>query len=110
MISAGRVETKIVGTSFAATVRPGICFFTSAKLASPGSAENAGGSFDTGAQPALKSGEANHAPLLSQYQELLPASLNTSQLVFTANDSVLPAIGASTGSPSNTSRLAGRSL
>jgi hypothetical protein len=41
---------------------------------------------------------------------LLALSTKTSQLVFTAKESDVPAIGASTGSPSNTTRLAGREL
>jgi len=43
MICAGVVETKIVGASRGAIARPGICFFTSAKLASSGSAANDAG-------------------------------------------------------------------
>src|SRR5262245_23062323 len=99
MISAGTVETKKVGMSFTANTRPGIAFLTSTKFGSSGSCANAAGSWVTGDQLArtlLRA--ANHAPLLSQYQVLSVESLNTSQLVFTANERVVPVIGASTGS------------
>ena len=50
MIAAGTVDTKIVGASLTASLRPGICFLTSAKFASAGSAANAGGSALAGVQ------------------------------------------------------------
>jgi len=56
----------------------------------------------------LASGAASQPPLFSRYHVLVLESENTSQLVFTANDSDVPVSGASTGSPSNTTRLAGR--
>src|SRR5215471_8155109 len=110
MISAGTVETKIAGISRAEIVRPGICFLTSAKFASEGRLENAGGRFTAGVHGPLTSCAVSQPPLLSQYQVRASLSKNTSQLVFTANDSGVPATGASTGSPSKTSRLAGRAL
>src|SRR5262249_9807266 len=100
MIAAGVVDTKIVGASFGAMARPGICFFTAAKLASAGSAANAGGSFPAGVQGPVAKGAISQAPLLSRYQVLVVASENTSQFVFTAKDSEVPAIGARSGSPS----------
>src|SRR4030095_12817523 len=110
MISAGTVDTKTAGMSRAAIARPGICFFTSAKFASDGSPENADGRRPAGDHGPLTFLAASQPPLFSQYHVLPSLSKNTSQLVLTANDSVVPAIGARTGSPSKMSRLAGRSL
>src|SRR2546429_551403 len=110
MISAGEVLTKIVGISAADNRRPGICLRTAAKFSSAGNDENAAGSDVTGAHLPLTSDAASHAPLLSQYHVLVPSSTNTSQFVFTAAESDVPVTGASTGSPSNTSKLAGRAL
>src|SRR5262245_1262548 len=107
MMAAGVVDSKIVGTSFGVMDRPGICFFTAAKLASAGKAENEAGSFPAGTQGPVATGAISQAPLSRRYQLLEGASKNTSQFVFTANDSEVPAIGARSGSPSNTMRLAG---
>src|SRR5690349_16746454 len=82
----------------------------SAKLRSLGRLAKAGGRAPAGIHGPLASGAASQPPLLKRYQVLVDASLNTSQLVFTANDSVVLAMGAITGSPSKTTRLAGRSL
>src|SRR5206468_5927231 len=68
------------------------------------------GSAVAGAHRPLTSDAVSHAPLLSQCHVLVPLSTNTSQFVFTATESDVPLTGASTGSPSNTSRLAGREL
>src|SRR5262249_45650542 len=101
MMAAGVVDTKIVGASLGATDRPGICAFTDAKLASAGSVKNAAGSFPAGTQGPVAAGAVSQALLLSRYQVFAGASTNTSQFVFTAKDSVVPAIGAGIGSPSN---------
>src|SRR6516162_2920477 len=110
MIAAGLVEMKTVGASCAVILRPGICFLTSAKLAFAGNAANDGGSVPAGSHGPFTSDAASHAPLFSRNQRWVPPSLKTSQLVLTANESVVPAIGVSTGSPSKTTRLAGRVL
>src|SRR5262245_19771526 len=110
MMAAGVVETKIAGASFGEMERPGICCFTGAKLESFGSAMRAGGSVPAGIQGPVAAGAVSQATLLSKYQLLVCASENTSQFVFTAKDSEVPAIGARTGSPSNTTRLAGLAL
>src|SRR5215472_6876355 len=110
MIAAGCVETKTVGASRAVILRLGICFFTSAKLASAGRAANDGGRLPAGSQGPFASGAASQPPLLSRNQRLVALSLKTSQLVLTAYESVVPATGVSTGSPSKTTRLAGRVL
>src|SRR5262245_3598750 len=107
MMAAGVVDTKIVGASFGVMDRPGICFFTDAKLASLGSAEKDAGRIRAGAQGPVAAGAISQAPLFSRYQLFVGASTNTSQFVFTANESEVPAIGARSGSPSNTTRLAG---
>src|SRR5262249_3429896 len=87
-----------------------ICFFTSAKLASAGSAEKTGGSVPASCHGPFASAAASQPPLWSRNQRLVALSLKTSQLVFTTYESVVPAMGASTGSPSKTTRLAGRVL
>ena len=110
MISAGVVLTNIDGICDAATLLPGICLRTAAKFASDGSCENPAGSAVTGAQGPLTSDAVNQESLFSQYQAFVPLSTNTSQFVLTATESDVPLTGASTGSPSNTSRLAGREL
>src|SRR5262245_25522893 len=107
MMAAGVVDTKIVGASFGVMDRPGICFFTDAKLASLGSAEKDAGRIRAGTQGPVAAGAISQAPLFSRYQLFVGASTNTSQFVFTANESEVPAIGARSGSPSNTTRLAG---
>ena len=83
---------------------------TAEKFSSAGSDENAAGSAVTGVHGPFTSDAVSHAPLLSQYHVLVPLSTNTSQFVFTATESDVPVTGASTGSPSNTSKLAGRAL
>src|SRR5262245_59302234 len=110
MIAAGVVDTKIFGVSRNPNLRPGICFLTSAKFASTGSAEKEDGSGPAAVHGPLTSAAVIQPPLLSRYHCFVVVSVNTSQLVFTANDSVVPETGASTGSPSKTTRLAGRSL
>src|SRR5512141_991154 len=110
MISAGSVATKTSGASRAAMGRPGICFFTSAKFASFGSDANAAGSFAAGVQGPPTIEADSQPPLFSKYHGRVPGSKNTSQLVLTAKDKGVPPIGASTGSPSKTTRLAGRVL
>src|SRR6516162_8637223 len=92
MIAAGVAATKIVGASFGAMDRPGICFFTDAKLASAGSAKNAAGSFPTGIHGPVATGAISQTPLFRRYQLFVGALKNTSQFVFTANDSEVPAI------------------
>ena len=77
---------------------------------SVGSDENAGGSFVTADHGPLKSLAVSHAPLFNQYHCRVARSTNTSQFVFTTTFSVELPAGASTGSPSNTRRLAGRAL
>ena len=79
-------------------------------MRSSGSDENAAGSVPAGAHGPLKSAALSQLPLFSQYQVLLLSSTNTSQLVFTATLKGVPGTGASTGSPSKTSRLAARWL
>ena len=81
-----------------------------AKLPSAGSAANAGGNAPAGTHGPFASGAASQPPLRSRNQVLLRLSWNTSQFVLTTDDSVVFAIGASTGAPSNTTRLAGRAL
>src|SRR5215470_1465266 len=110
MISAGTIDTKTAGTSAALIRLPGICFFTSAKFASEGSPENAGGNASAGDHGPLTSLAVSQPPPLSQYQVFVSLSKKMSQFVLTANDSGVPEIGASTGSPSKTMRLAGRAL
>ena len=90
MISAGTIDTKTVGTSFTASVRPGICFFTSAKFTSFGNCEKADGSCAATHHGPLASGALSHAPPFSRYQVWLAESLNTCQLVLTADDNVVP--------------------
>src|SRR5215831_9518787 len=67
MIAAGVVDTKIVGASFGAMARPGICFLTAPKLASSGSAKNAAGSLPAGVHGLVAAGAISQAPLLSKY-------------------------------------------
>ena len=110
MISAGTIDTKMTGTSLAAIGLPGICFRTCAKLASAGILKKSAGNLPAATHGPFGSDATSHPPLFSRYQLLLPASKNTSQLVFTTKDKLVPATGASTGSPSNTTRLAGRAL
>src|SRR5262245_62269414 len=105
MITAGVVDTKIVGASLGVKARPGTCFFTAEKLASSGSAKNAAGSFPAASHGPVAAGAISHPPLLSRYQVFVGVSKNTSQFVFTANDSEVPAIRVRSGSPSKTIRL-----
>ena len=88
MIAAGVVDTKIVGAVAGVNARPGICFFTSAKFASSGSRERRR-QLPAGIQGPLASGAASQPPLLKQVPRLRRESENTSQLVFTANESVV---------------------
>src|SRR5215467_11048107 len=74
IIAAGFVETKTVGASRAVILLPGICFFTSAKLASAGKAANDGGSVPAGCHGPFASGAASHPPLLSRNQRLVALS------------------------------------
>src|SRR4051794_36748182 len=97
MMAAGVVDTKIVGAVAAVYARPGICFFTSAKLRSSGNAANDAGSLPAGIHGPFASGAASQPPSLTRYHVLVAESLNTSQLVLTANESVVPLIGAVTG-------------
>src|SRR3954465_3241962 len=108
MISAGLVLAKIVGTFPGATCLAGTALRTSAKLASDGNLLNAGGNFAIALYGPVAAGADSQTPLFRRYQ-VPSASWNTSQLVLTANFSPLLPAGAMTGSPSNTTRLAGRS-
>ncbi len=111
MISAGLVLTKMVGASVVVTTRPGMLLRMSAKFGSPASLANPSGSLPAGWNGPENAGATSHTPLFSRYHRPPPAgSCITSQLVFTANDRPLLPAGARTGSPSNTTRLAGRSL
>ncbi len=104
MISAGLVLTKMAGAGERAA-RAGMYLRTSAKFASAGMALKAAGSLSIGANGPVAAGAASQLPLFSRYQ-VLP-SVNTLQLVFTAKESPVLPTGASTGSASNTTRLAG---
>src|SRR6185437_588633 len=111
MISAGLVLAKMVGASAIFTGRAGMLLRTSAKFGSLGILPNAAGNLSTGLYGPFAAGPENHAPLFSRYQAPPPAgSWNTSQLVLTAYSRPLLPTAASTGSPSNTTKLAGRAL
>ena len=109
MIAAGLVDDEDRRRVRWRERRPGICFFRPRRSSSPGSVANAGGRRRRRPRP-LGRGAVSQPPLFRGTTALVGVSLNTSQLVLTANESIVPATGASTGSPSNTTRLAGRSL
>src|SRR5262252_5143115 len=98
----------MVGAVFTVNACPGICCFTAAKLRSLGSAAKEDGNLPAGIHGPLASGAASQPPLLRRYHVFVVESENTSQFVLTAKESGVPVMGASTGSPSNTTRLAGR--
>src|SRR5690242_8075669 len=109
MISAGLVLTKIVGTASGDKDLPGIALRTSLKLGSSGRLFSASGNGPAGLHGPVAFGAASQLPSSRRYHWPSPAGAwNTSQFVLTATESVEPLTGTNTGSPSNTTRLAGR--